>query len=132
VDSARLEAFSLFFELAEDELAAIASVATETTVEAGKSLASEGDFGHALYAIERGTAEVSRGGDVVRTLGSGDVFGEVAVLASGRRTATVVATTPMSLIAIFKRDVWALEQRSPEAAERLRTLVANRLAAQTS
>jgi len=38
----------------------------------------------------------------------------------------------MSLIAIFKRDVWALERRSPEAAERLRGLVAERLAAQTS
>ena len=68
----------------------------------------------------------------VRTLGPGDVFGEVAVLKSGRRTATVVATSPMTLIAIFKRDVWALEQRSPEAAERLRGLVADRLAGQTS
>ena len=54
------------------------------------------------------------------------------MLASGRRTATVVATSPMKLIAIFKRDVWALEQRSPEAAERLRGLVADRLAGQTS
>jgi hypothetical protein len=38
----------------------------------------------------------------------------------------------MKLITIFKRDVWALERRSPEAAERLRALVADRLAGQTS
>jgi CRP-like cAMP-binding protein len=82
--------------------------------------------------IESGTADVSVDGEVVRALGPGDVFGEVAVLASGRRTATVVATSPMKLIAIFKRDVWALEKRSPEAAERLRALVTERLAAQTS
>ena len=75
---------------------------------------------------------MSRDGEVLRALGPGDIFGEVAVLASGRRTADVVSTTPMSLIAIFKRDVWALERRSPEAAERLRGLVAARLAGQTS
>ena len=62
-------------------------------------------------------------------LGPGQVFGEVAILSSGRRTASVVATSPMRLIGFFKRDVWALEQRAPEAAERLRTLVAERSAA---
>jgi hypothetical protein len=40
--------------------------------------------------------------------------------------ASVVATSPMRLIALFKRDVWELEQRSPLAAERLRTLIAAR------
>ena len=79
-----------------------------------------------------GTADVSRDGEAVRTLGPGDVFGEVAVLASGRRTATVTATIPDDADRVFKRDVWALEQRSPEAAERLRGLVADRLAGQTS
>jgi hypothetical protein len=54
------------------------------------------------------------------------------VLKSGRRTATVVATSQMRLISVFKRDVWALERRSPEAAERLRGLVADRLAGQPS
>ena len=132
MDRSRLESFSLFEGLTPDELDAVASVATETQVEAGSELAIEGDFGHALFAIESGTADVSRDGEVVRTLGPGEVFGEVAVLKSGRRTATVVATSPMTLLAIFKRDVWALEKRSPEAAERLRALVAERLAGQTS
>jgi len=132
VDRARLEAFPILSGLGADDLDAIASVASELTVEAGQVLSAEGDFGHALFAIEDGSAEVSRHGQVVRELGRGDVFGEVAVLSSGRRTADVVSTTPMSLIAIFKRDVWALERRSPEAAKRLRGLVAERLAGQTS
>jgi CRP-like cAMP-binding protein len=132
VDRSRLEAFPILSGLGADDLDAIASVASEIEVEAGRVLTAEGDFGHAIFAIEQGMAEVSRDGDVLRALGPGDVFGEVAVLASGRRTADVVSTTPMSLIAIFKRDVWALERRSPEAAERLRALVAERLAAQTS
>jgi len=132
VESSRLAAFPILAGLEPEDLAALATVATELEVEEGRELAVEGDFGHALFAIERGTADVLRDGEVVRTLGPGVVFGEVAVLVAGRRTATVVATSPMTLIAVFKRDVWALERRSPEAAERLRGLVAERLAAQTS
>lgn len=132
MDRSRLEAFPILSGLGADDLDAIASVASEIEVEAGRVLTAEGDFGHALFAIEQGAAEVSRDGEVLRALGAGDIFGEVAVLGSGRRTADVVSATPMSLIAIFKRDVWALERRSPEAAERLRALVAERLAAQTS
>src|SRR5438067_706528 len=51
---------------------------------------------------------------------AGDVVGEVAVLSSGRRTASVVATTPLRALTFFKRDVWALEREAPEAARRLR------------
>jgi len=94
----------------------------------GQSLATQGDFGYALYAVESGTAEVSANGSLLRTLGPGDVFGEIAVIASGRRTASVAATSPMRLIVLFNRDVWALEQQAPEAAARLRALVAERQA----
>jgi CRP-like cAMP-binding protein len=132
VDPARLTAIPLFQELEPEHVASLAEVASESDVAPGQPVASQGDFGHALYAIESGTADVLRDGEKVRTLGPGDVFGEVAVLKSGRRTATVIATSQMSLIAVFKRDVWALERRSPEAAERLRGLVADRLAGQTS
>jgi CRP-like cAMP-binding protein len=73
-----------------------------------------------MFVIESGTAEVSLGGVAVGSVGPGDVVGEVAVLASGRRTASVVATSPMRVLALFKRDVWALEREAPEAARRLR------------
>ena len=132
MERSRLEQFPIFSQLGADDLEAVAAVLSDAVVEAGAELAVEGNFGHSIFAIESGTAEVSRDGVVVRTLGPGDIFGEIAVLASGRRTATVVATSPMKLVTIFKRDVWALEQRSPETAMRLRRLVADRLTAQTS
>jgi CRP-like cAMP-binding protein len=127
VETTRLAAIPIFATLEPDHLQALADVASEVEAEAGHALATQGDFGHALYAIESGTADVERDGEIVRTLGPGDVFGEVAVLQSGRRSASVVATSPMRLIAIFKRDVWALERRSPAAGEQLRQFVADRL-----
>jgi CRP-like cAMP-binding protein len=126
MELSRLNAFPLFAGLAEDELAPIAAAASQVDAADGDTLATEGDFGYALYAIESGTAEVTADGDHLRSLGPGDVFGEIAIISSGRRTASVRATSPMRLIALFKRDVWALEERSPEAVERLRALIAER------
>jgi CRP-like cAMP-binding protein len=128
VDSSRLAAISFFAQLDSRDLESIAARASETTAAAGDALATEGDFGYALYAIESGTADVTRDGTTMRTLGPGDVFGEIAVLASGRRTASVTATSPMELITLFNRDVWALERECPGVAERLRTLIAERQA----
>ena len=130
IETSRPTAFPVFAGLSDDDLAAIAGAATEVEVAEGETIATEGDFGHTLYAIESGTAKVGTADKPdLDALGPGQVFGEVAILSSGRRTASVVATSPIRLIVFFKRDVWALEQRAPEAAERLRTLVAERSAA---
>ena len=132
MDADRLAAISLFADLSSDDRERIAAKASEKVAAIGDVLASQGDFGYALYAIESGTAEVSVDGRLLRVLGPGDVFGEIAVLASGRRTASVVATSPLQLIALFNRDVWALEREAPGAAERLRALIAERQTATAS
>jgi len=126
VEATRLAAIPLFADLGDADRTAIADAAYEVEANEGQMLATEGDFGYALYAIESGTADVTADGVQLRTLGPGDVFGEIAMIASGRRTASVVATSPMKLIALFKRDVWALEKKAPEAATRLRALVTER------
>ena len=110
-------------DLPADELATIASLAGESEIPVGASLAVEGDFGHSVFAIESGAADVVAGGETIGAIGPGDVVGEIAVLASGRRTASIVATTPMRVISLFKRDVWTLEKNAPEASRRLRELI---------
>lgn len=126
MEPAALAEFPLFAGVDDETLAAIAGVGREVEAAEGDSLVVEGDFGHALYGIVSGTADVRRDGETVATLGPGEIFGEIAVVAAGRRTASVVATSPMRLIAFFKRDVWSLERQSPVAAERLRGLIAER------
>jgi CPA1 family monovalent cation:H+ antiporter len=113
-------AVPVFADLPERELDAIAAAATEVERGPGEALTTEGEFGHCVFAIESGAAEISVDGSRVGEVGPGDVLGEIAVLASGRRTASVVATSPLRALSLFKRDVWALEREAPEAARRLR------------
>jgi CRP-like cAMP-binding protein len=123
METDRLAAIPLFSGLPTEELEAVAAVAGELELPADQVVMREGDFGHALFAVESGTADVIADGARIGAAGPGEVVGEIAVLASGCRTASVVATSPMRLISLFKRDVWALERTAPTAAERLRALI---------
>ena len=127
MDPARLDAIPTLAALdgrAREELAA---AMREVTFDAGDTVATERDFAYELFAIEDGEAEVRKNGELLRTLGAGDVFGEIALLASGRRTATVTATTPMRLLTLFTRDLQRLERRTPEVAEALRAVMRERM-----
>ena len=128
MNGADLTSISLFAGLGDQDRIRLAEVCSDVQVEAGTPLVEEGDFGYAMFAIVSGTAEVTREGEVVRELGPGDVFGEIAVLSGGRRTATVTATTAMELIAIMNRDVWRLERDDPEVGASLRRTIADCLA----
>jgi voltage-gated potassium channel len=127
MDAARLDAIPLFSGLTLDQRASVAGACDELSVEAGSTLVQEGDFGYGMFAITSGTADVVIEGAVVRTLGPGDMFGEIAVLSGGRRTATVIAATDMTLITVLNRDMWRLERESPEIATALRATIAERL-----
>jgi CPA1 family monovalent cation:H+ antiporter len=126
VERELLPSLPIFAGLSETELDAVAEAIWMVELESGEPVANEGDFGHTLFFVEEGSADVVRDGAVLRTVGPGDVVGEIAVLASGRRTASVVATSPMRLLAVFKRDVWGLERRAPEAARRLQAILDGR------
>ena len=66
-------------------------------VPAGEVVVEQGDAGDRWYVIESGTAVVTGDGRPVATLGPGEGFGEIALLRSTRRTATVRATTDLRL-----------------------------------
>jgi CRP-like cAMP-binding protein len=128
VDRGRIASHAFMAGIPDEELEAVAGAASEREFAPGETLMSEGDFGHCLFLIEEGAARVSVDGTSVGEVGPGEVVGEVAVLASGRRTASVVATSSVRAISFFKRDVWALERTAPEAARRLRSAIRERAA----
>ena len=127
MNPSRLAEIPLFASLEPGRLAEIAELASELTADAGQTIAVQGDRGTALFAIEQGTVEVIADGKRLALLGPGEVFGEIAVIAGGARVASVVATTPVRMIALLDGDVRALERRSPQTYAHLQDLMGRRL-----
>jgi CRP-like cAMP-binding protein len=128
MDPARLKLLPVFGELDDAELAEVAECAQERSVQAGTTLTTEGEDAYELFVIESGEADVSKGGEPIRSLQAGDAFGEVGLLATGTRTATIVATTPMRLVVIFSRELRKLDARTPAITKHLRELMRENVA----
>jgi CRP-like cAMP-binding protein len=127
MDAARLAGMPLFVDLDEEERAQVAARVHEVTVEADATLALQGDNAYELFVIEEGEAEVRRDGETIATLREGDVFGEIGVLVTGTRRATVVATTPMRLVAMFSRDFRQIDRQMPAVSAKLREIMRERV-----
>jgi CRP-like cAMP-binding protein len=123
VDTSRLATFPAFAELPEAELTELASAVREVEVDAGAEVVTLDHYGDALYLVEAGEAEVRTESDEPsRMLGPGDTFGEIGLLLTGQRTATVVARTPMRLLSLSGQDFGAIRERVPELESALRRL----------
>jgi voltage-gated potassium channel len=127
-DPALLASLPLFATLSGEEQERIAGRFEVREVSTGQELTSEGASGYTFFVIADGTAEVTQDGDKVRDFGPGDFFGEMALLGEGRRRGSVVATSPMKLLAMFGTDFRLLEAELPELAERIRMTMEQRLA----
>ena len=122
----RLRSLDFFNVFPEDERTTIAEWADEVDVPSGETLVKEGEFAYRFFVIEHGQAEVSANGERIAELGPGDFFGEVGLMLTGVRTATVKAVSPMTLITLFDQNFRTCEQTYPEIAGRLREAVAAR------
>jgi CRP/FNR family cyclic AMP-dependent transcriptional regulator len=128
MDAERLRSLQPFSWLPDDVLDRFRVWVTELKVDEGKHLADQGDYAYELFAIEDGRAEVTRDGERVAELGPGEFFGEMGVLGDGQRTATVVATSPMTLLALSHWDVKRMERQAPEAIRQLQAVIEQRRA----
>jgi CRP/FNR family transcriptional regulator, cyclic AMP receptor protein len=117
---------ALFSELTDPELEKLAQCAELKHASSGDVLAREGASGYTFFVILDGAVDVERNGSVLKTLGSGEFFGEMAILGVGRRNATVTASSPVELLVLFGTDFRVLESEYPEVAERIRHKVAER------
>ena len=122
----RLRSLDFFNAFPEDERTTIAEWAAAVDVPSGETLVKEGEFAYQFFVIEHGQAEVSANGERIAELGPGDFFGEVGLMLTGVRTATVKAVSPMTLITLFDQNFRTCEQRYPEIAARLRQAVTER------
>ncbi len=90
-----LQRVPLFAGLNKRELKRIASVFKERRFAAGETVIQQGSGGAAFFVIDSGEATVFVDGREQRVLGSGDYFGELALIDEGTRTATVTAASDL-------------------------------------
>jgi MFS family permease len=95
-----LRSVPMFAALGPAELERLATSAGEESVGPGSAVCVQGELGERFYLVERGTARVVRDGVDVASLGSGDFFGEIALLRDIPRTATVEAMSDLELLVL--------------------------------
>jgi len=94
---------------------------------AGAVIFSEGDEADRMYVISDGNVSLAIDDDVVETLGPGGLFGEMAVIDREPRSASAVAESDATLVAIDKRRFWFLVQETPYFAEIVMRVMSHRL-----
>jgi len=111
----------MFELLNEDDRVALAKVVDELNVPAGHTLFQAGDPGDSLFIVRAGEIELfikdTAGQKIVLTTAeAGDMFGELAMLDLGARTATALALTESEVLVLDRDDLVLLFKRKPEAA----------------
>ena len=111
----------MFDHLTEDDRANLANVIDELKVAEGQTLFEAGDPGDSLFIVVRGEIELfikDMVGQkiVLHSAQPGDMFGELAMLDSGPRTATALALSDTEVLVLDRDDLMLLFQRKPEAA----------------
>ncbi len=112
-------------ELKSLELVARRLVRVEVTT--GEVVIREGDEGDRFYVIQSGRAAASYLGELLRSMGPGEPFGEIALLRDVPRTATVTAEEPMVLLALDRQHFLDAVTGNSEVNNRADDLISQRI-----
>jgi len=119
----------MFQTLSDAQLTDLASRLTRAHEPAGMTFSKEGERGDELVIILDGNVEVHHDGSLLGVLGPGDFVGEVALLDdSARRTATVVARTPVVVAYLGRHDFEYLTATVPGLLDSIQATTRARLA----
>lgn len=122
----RLRKLPLFVGLSDHDYKHLEQWTDEISVPENKHLVHQGAYPHEFMVIEEGTAEVEHDGTHLADLGSGDFFGEMALLLNVPRTATVKATSEVTLVVMHERNFRAMEEEIPIVAGRIQMVLEER------
>ena len=122
-----LKKVPLFAGLDDKELQQIASSMRERRFKAGDTVTQEGAGGVGFFVVQEGEADVTVGGEVRGSIGSGDYFGEIALINESPRTATLTARTDMLCYGMTPWDFRPLVESNSAIAWKLLTAMAEKL-----
>ena len=109
------------------DLKKLAAQMSERNFSEGATITEQGQSGVGFFVIEEGNATVSITGEIVRTLGPGDWFGEISLIDDGPRSATIVAGTDLRCHGMTAWEFRPFVQGHPEVAWPLLETLAARL-----
>jgi CRP-like cAMP-binding protein len=126
MDAAKLKDIELFQGLSSKQRDQLSPWLDEIDMNAGRELVTQDTLGHEFFVVLDGTCEVHDGSTHLADIGAGDFFGEIALLETDRRVATVTATSPVRLAVMSRADFRAMQSRFPDIAQRLHDAIAAR------
>ena len=127
VDVALLQGLPMLRPLPEATIEQLAARLTRVQVPAGALVFEQGDEGDDFYVVERGRADVIRDGQSIAPLESGAGFGEIALIHDCRRTASVRATTALTLRALNRSVFVAAVTGYPQSAQVVERVITSHL-----
>lgn len=117
----RVAVVPLFSGLSDRELRSLAQRAEQVSLPKDTTVVKEGARGVEFFVVLSGRAKITRRGRTVGTLGPGDSFGELALIAGTPRTASVVTTEPCEMMVLNRPDFIALLDDFPRMTRKMLT-----------
>jgi CRP-like cAMP-binding protein len=117
----------LFSKLSRSDLERVGQLTDEIEVGLDELLTRQGEIGHEFFVVLDGRLMVLDGHTPIATLGPGDFFGEIALVESRPRTATVRAEGIVRLMVIGHREFHALMDEFPEVRRAVMDALADRV-----
>ncbi len=117
----------IFKVLPQRELEFIARSLKERIYEPGAVIVKQGDPGLGFFLIADGRVDVARDGHKLREMGSGEFFGEMALMEERIRTATVTAKERTRCLQLVRWDFRAMLKENPELAVKMLEVVVQRM-----
>jgi CRP-like cAMP-binding protein len=125
--SERLRAVELFADCTRTELSEIAALGDELDVTDGRTLVHEGKTGREFFVLLSGEAVVTQDGRELATLAAGNFFGEMALLDSRPRSATVTMRTDGAVLVVSPGGFATLIDRHPQVARKVLAEISRRI-----
>jgi CRP-like cAMP-binding protein len=110
-----------------DVLAHFRKARNMVTMPRGAVIFAEGEVGKHMYVLIQGRADISVGGEVLESAVPGSLLGEMALVSTAPRSATITAATEGKLVAVDAKHFDLLVRESPEFARHVMMVMAERL-----
>jgi CRP-like cAMP-binding protein len=124
---AHLKNIPLFSECSPKELGLVIKNSSERVLKAGTIIMDQGQTGREAYVVLEGSATVKRNGKKIGSAKVGSVVGELSLLDSGPRTASVIADTDVRLLVVSERALKGAIDNIPAISRKLLKALATRV-----